>query len=89
MIICSNCGTINNDELGRFCRKCGALLPFPSKSSKVKLSIASDSKSNDKQLESSAIDSINEKKSSKDTSQKGNSNHIPGEVRLFSSQKKK
>ena len=27
MIICSNCGTTNNESAGNVCRKCGALLP--------------------------------------------------------------
>lgn len=37
MIICSNCGVTNNEENGRFCRKCGALLPVPSKSPRIKI----------------------------------------------------
>ncbi len=30
MIICSNCGATNSESEGRFCRKCGALLPAAS-----------------------------------------------------------
>ena len=34
MIICQNCGTTNNEALSHTCRKCGALLPVPSKTSR-------------------------------------------------------
>ncbi|MFW9901503.1 MAG: hypothetical protein ACFFDY_09450 [Candidatus Thorarchaeota archaeon] len=36
MIICQNCGTTNNENVNRVCRTCGALLPIPTKHSKVK-----------------------------------------------------
>ncbi|MFW9785681.1 MAG: hypothetical protein ACFFFB_25585 [Candidatus Heimdallarchaeota archaeon] len=36
MIICQNCGTTNNENLTHTCRKCGALLPVSSKSSRSK-----------------------------------------------------
>lgn len=38
MIICSNCGTTNNETSGRICRKCGALLPISSKPPKIRFS---------------------------------------------------
>jgi predicted regulator of Ras-like GTPase activity (Roadblock/LC7/MglB family) len=38
MIICSNCGTTNNEQNGRICRKCGALLPISSKPPRIKIS---------------------------------------------------
>lgn len=38
MIICSNCGTTNNELTGRVCRKCGALLPISSKPPRIKIS---------------------------------------------------
>jgi len=39
MIICSNCGTTNNELNGRVCRKCGALLPTSSsKPPRIKIS---------------------------------------------------
>jgi predicted regulator of Ras-like GTPase activity (Roadblock/LC7/MglB family) len=38
MIICSNCGTTNNEQNGRICRKCGALLPISVKPSRTKSS---------------------------------------------------
>jgi len=38
MIICSNCGTTNNELNGRVCRKCGALLPISSKPPRIKIS---------------------------------------------------
>ena len=38
MIICSNCGTTNNEQSGRICRKCGALLPISTKPQRVKIS---------------------------------------------------
>lgn len=34
MIICQNCGTTNNEALSHTCRKCGALLPISSKTSR-------------------------------------------------------
>lgn len=34
MIICQNCGTTNNELISHTCRKCGALLPVSSKSSR-------------------------------------------------------
>jgi len=38
MIICSNCGTTNNEQNGRVCRKCGALLPTFNKPPRIKIS---------------------------------------------------
>ncbi|MFX0073885.1 MAG: hypothetical protein ACFE96_00475 [Candidatus Hermodarchaeota archaeon] len=38
MIICSNCGTTNNEQSGRICRKCGALLPISSRPPRIKVS---------------------------------------------------
>jgi predicted regulator of Ras-like GTPase activity (Roadblock/LC7/MglB family) len=38
MIICSNCGTTNNETSGHICRKCGALLPISSKPPRIKAS---------------------------------------------------
>ena len=38
MIICSNCGTTNNEQNGHVCRKCGALLPISVKPSRTKTS---------------------------------------------------
>ncbi|NVM17147.1 MAG: hypothetical protein HWN80_05475 [Candidatus Lokiarchaeota archaeon] len=38
MIICSNCGTTNNELSGRVCRKCGALLPISNKPPRIKIS---------------------------------------------------
>ena len=38
MIICSNCGTTNNEQSGRICRKCGALLPIANKPPRIKIS---------------------------------------------------
>ena len=37
MIICSNCGTTNNEISGRICRKCGALLPISNKPPRIKI----------------------------------------------------
>ncbi|TFG22717.1 MAG: hypothetical protein EU533_03940 [Promethearchaeota archaeon] len=37
MIICSNCGATNNEETTTICRKCGALLPLPTKVPRVKV----------------------------------------------------
>jgi len=37
MIICSNCGTTNNELNGRVCRKCGALLPISSRPPRIKM----------------------------------------------------
>jgi len=34
LIICQNCGTTNNEAITHTCRKCGALLPVPSKTSR-------------------------------------------------------
>jgi len=41
MIICSNCGTTNNEQSGRICRKCGALLPSLSSSKPPRIKISS------------------------------------------------
>ncbi len=37
MIICSNCGATNNEENGRICRKCGALLPTSRRTPRLKM----------------------------------------------------
>lgn len=37
MIICGNCGATNSDEISRFCRKCGALLPISSKPKRIRI----------------------------------------------------
>ncbi len=37
MIICSNCGTTNNELVGNVCRTCGALLPRTRKPSRTKI----------------------------------------------------
>lgn len=37
MLICMNCGTTNNEMASRVCRKCGALLPVPSKSTRARI----------------------------------------------------
>ncbi|TXT53480.1 MAG: hypothetical protein BAJALOKI2v1_950011 [Promethearchaeota archaeon] len=37
MIICSNCGSINSESEGKFCRKCGALLPVSKSPPKIKV----------------------------------------------------
>jgi len=37
MIICSNCGTTNNELNGRVCRKCGALLPISNRPPRIKM----------------------------------------------------
>jgi len=39
MIICSNCGATNNEADGNICRKCGALLPISTKSSRIRLTL--------------------------------------------------
>ena len=38
MIICTNCGATNNEADGAICRKCGALLPISTKSSRTRIS---------------------------------------------------
>ncbi|MFX1329557.1 MAG: hypothetical protein ACFE91_15630 [Promethearchaeota archaeon] len=38
MIICSNCGATNNEATTHICRKCGALLPLTSKTSRIRSS---------------------------------------------------
>jgi len=37
LIICSNCGTTNNESAGNVCRTCGALLPRSRKHSRMKI----------------------------------------------------
>ena len=37
MIICSNCGTTNNESAGNVCRKCGALLPRSRRPPRMKI----------------------------------------------------
>lgn len=37
MLICMNCGTTNNELASRVCRKCGALLPISSKSTRTRI----------------------------------------------------
>ncbi|MFX0072975.1 MAG: hypothetical protein ACFFAO_18005 [Candidatus Hermodarchaeota archaeon] len=39
MIICGNCGAINNENEGKFCRKCGALLPISTRPPRIKIPI--------------------------------------------------
>ncbi len=50
MIICSNCGSTNSEAEGYICRKCGALLPISSKSSRVRISIGSKENNDDKTI---------------------------------------
>ncbi|MFX0010984.1 MAG: roadblock/LC7 domain-containing protein [Candidatus Hermodarchaeota archaeon] len=38
MIICTNCGATNNEADGAICRKCGALLPISTKSTRTRIS---------------------------------------------------
>ena len=37
MIICTNCGATNNEADGHICRKCGALLPISTKSTRTRI----------------------------------------------------
>ena len=37
MIICSNCGTTNNESAGKICRTCGALLPRSNRPPRMKI----------------------------------------------------
>jgi len=37
LIICSNCGTTNNETAGKVCRKCGALLPRSHRAPRIKI----------------------------------------------------
>jgi len=37
LIICSNCGTTNNESAGNVCRKCGALLPRSRRPPRIKI----------------------------------------------------
>jgi len=37
LIICSNCGTTNNESAGNICRKCGALLPRSRRPPRIKI----------------------------------------------------
>ena len=67
MIICSNCGATNNEEDGRFCRKCGALLPVPSRSSRIRIV----------PQQPEEIEKKKEKKKKKEI------DHIPVETRFF------
>ena len=39
MIICTNCGATNNEADGAICRKCGALLPISTKSTRTRIPI--------------------------------------------------
>lgn len=41
MIICSNCGTTNNESAGNICRKCGALLPKSNRPPRMKIATKS------------------------------------------------
>ncbi len=41
MIICSNCGTTNNESAGSVCRKCGALLPRSRRPPRMKIATKS------------------------------------------------
>ncbi|MBY9006243.1 MAG: hypothetical protein KGD63_05755 [Candidatus Lokiarchaeota archaeon] len=50
MIICTNCGSVNADNEGRICRKCGALLPISSKTPRLKIT-TNKKKSKKKEIE--------------------------------------
>ncbi len=41
MIICSNCGTTNNESAGNICRNCGALLPRSRRAPRIKITTKS------------------------------------------------
>jgi predicted regulator of Ras-like GTPase activity (Roadblock/LC7/MglB family)/ribosomal protein L40E len=84
MIICGNCGAINEESEGRFCRKCGALLPMSSKSPRIKVpQIDSlDIEKKEKPL------SENESDSNSKNQVKPQINQIRGESQIFASIKK-
>ena len=76
MIICQFCGASNNEVNGRLCRKCGALLPVPSKSPRMRISTKKKEKSEKDSKESEQRKE--KKKKDKDLG------HIPSQTRFFS-----
>ena len=74
MIICSNCSATNNEEDGRFCRKCGALLPVPSRSSRIRIA----------PQQPKEIEKKKEKKKKTRKEKKKEIDHIPAETSFFS-----
>ena len=67
MIICQNCGTTNNENINRVCRTCGALLPVPTKHSKVREQKTSKVKKKEKkQVKKPAKQSVETQKKKKE-----------------------
>lgn len=85
MIICSNCGATNNENSGRICRKCGALLPVSSRPPRIRMSSNKSKKEKKKTIDPSKKN-IQEipKKSGKNQSING----VPREAQFFSPKKK-
>ncbi|MBN1216097.1 MAG: hypothetical protein JXA99_11740 [Candidatus Lokiarchaeota archaeon] len=88
MIICTNCGSVNADNEGRICRKCGALLPISSKTPRIKIT-AGKKKSKKKNIENhnelikiSDINNSSKKKLDNDLNKQ-----LIGETNFFHSQK--
>lgn len=78
MIICQNCGTTNNEASSHTCRKCGALLPVSSRTSRSKR-LQTDKKKKEKNkpeeqnsIESSDLGQIQEEKHELHEIPKGN-----------------
>ncbi|MFX1321802.1 MAG: hypothetical protein ACFFAQ_09160 [Promethearchaeota archaeon] len=56
IIICQNCGATNQDV--KFCRKCGALLPVSSKSSRLRVSVSKTKKEKGQKLQNLDLQEI-------------------------------
>jgi predicted regulator of Ras-like GTPase activity (Roadblock/LC7/MglB family) len=95
MIICSNCGSINSESEGKFCRKCGALLPVSSKPPKMRVPFGKKEKKKEKESikeKEVARKAVQEKERNKESSN-SNSNkqqtkdfdlqEIPSEEEIF------
>lgn len=85
IIICQFCGASNSEDNGRLCRKCGALLPVPSKSPRIKIS----SKRKEKDKPKTKTEVIKTKKSKTQQKDGKKVHHVPGETRFFASVKRK
>lgn len=85
LIICSNCGTTNSDDNGRFCRKCGALLPVSTRPPRIRIK-SKESKKIEKKVISPSINTSQTKTTK--IKEIGKTSYLIPEAQFFSVRKK-
>ena len=85
VIICSNCGATNSDDNGRFCRKCGALLPVSTRPPRIRIK-SKESKKIEKKVISPSINTSQTKTTK--IKEIGKTSYLIPEAQFFSVRKK-